>query len=119
MKTAIIIEHEDGLNRQQVQRLVSKALQAYRAEDQTDKDVRVCEPDFSERHKLDWSMRKDAIAVWWCLGDIEAQAEDMEIELTEDQMLAILSKLEHRHDAHIGVNWEVVRVRIAMESAGI
>ena len=55
----------------------------------------------------------------WHPMDIESVAEDMEIELTEDQVLEVMEIIVRRHDANIGINWDVIGSAIdyVLESA--
>jgi hypothetical protein len=48
------------------------------------------------------------IAIKWCTQDILWQADNLDVELTEDQADDILESLEHNHDATIGINWDVI-----------
>ena len=48
------------------------------------------------------------IAIKWCTEDVLYQADNLGIELTEDQADDILESLEHKHDATIGINWDVI-----------
>jgi len=48
------------------------------------------------------------IEIKWSTEDILAQAENLDIELTEDQADEILESLEDNHDANIGINWDVI-----------
>ena len=51
----------------------------------------------------------DAIAVVWLLDDVICTAEEMGYTLTEEQARDILAEISHRHDATIGINWEVIQ----------
>ena len=55
----------------------------------------------------------------WDASDIESVAEDMEVELTEDQILEVMEIIARRHDANIGINWDVIGSAIdyVLESA--
>ena len=48
------------------------------------------------------------IAIKWCTQDILWQADNLDVELTEDQADDILESLENNHDATIGINWDVI-----------
>lgn len=55
----------------------------------------------------------------WHPMDVESVAEDMEVELTDDQVHEVLEILARRHDANIGINWDVIGSAIdyVLESA--
>lgn len=48
--------------------------------------------------------------IWW-IDDIQERAIQMHREpLTDKQASEILQLIKHRHDANIGVNWEVIDI---------
>ena len=55
----------------------------------------------------------------WHPMDVESVADDMEVELTEDQVLEVMEIIVRRHDANIGINWDVIGSAIdyVLESA--
>lgn len=46
----------------------------------------------------------DEIAIIWSAADVLTIRED----LTPDQALEVLQRAEHKHDATIGINWDVL-----------
>ena len=52
------------------------------------------------------------IEIKWCTEDVIWQADNMDIELTEEQADDILYDLAHYHDASIGINWDVISFHI-------
>jgi hypothetical protein len=52
------------------------------------------------------------IAIKWSTEDILYTAENMEINLTEEEADKILEKLEYYHDAELGINWKVIEIYI-------
>jgi hypothetical protein len=48
------------------------------------------------------------IEIKWNTDDVIMQADAMNIELTEEQADDILESLENKHDANIGINWDVI-----------
>ena len=48
------------------------------------------------------------ISITWHIEDIKGQ----DSSLTDDQAREILHELKHRHDANIGINWEVIDIYI-------
>jgi hypothetical protein len=50
----------------------------------------------------------DQISIVWCTEDVLHTAKEMDIELTTDQAREILGLLDRKHDAEIGINWDVI-----------
>lgn len=46
----------------------------------------------------------DKIAITWCIEDVKEIAED----LTDDECREVLQLAENKHDATIGINWDVL-----------
>jgi hypothetical protein len=44
----------------------------------------------------------------WHIEDVIEQAENMNIELTENQALEVLYEIAKYHDCNIGINWLVI-----------
>ena len=49
-------------------------------------------------------LQDDEIAIVWSAEDVKQECE----WLTDEQALDVLQAIEHRHDACIGINWEVI-----------
>ena len=49
-------------------------------------------------------LQDDEIAIVWSAEDVKQECE----WLTDDESCDVLNALEHRHDACIGINWEVI-----------
>ena len=56
---------------------------------------------------------KDEMHVVWNIQDIYDQAEDDGIELDSNQAQEILASLHQKHDASVGINWDVISAAIA------
>jgi hypothetical protein len=54
------------------------------------------------------------IACFWTKEDIEYQAKQDSIELTEEDVETIADNIERNFDATIGVNWDVISAHIYM-----
>lgn len=52
------------------------------------------------------------IEIRWSTEDVLGKAEEMDIELTEEQADVILDNIERYHDASIGINWDVIEYHI-------
>lgn len=52
------------------------------------------------------------IEIRWSTEDVLMQADNMNIELTEEQADDILDNIEHHHDACVGINWDVIEFHI-------
>ena len=48
----------------------------------------------------------------WSVDDIQMQAEQMDIELTDEQAQHVLDAVDHRFDACMGINWDVIACHI-------
>jgi len=48
------------------------------------------------------------ITIKWSTDDVLGVAENMDIELTEQEADKILENLEYYHDAELGINWLVI-----------
>jgi len=57
---------------------------------------------------LDQIGKGNVIASIWMIDDVRCQAEDRDIEITDDQCRDVLSCLDGNHDASIGINWDVI-----------
>jgi len=56
------------------------------------------------------------VMVFWNEDDVRKSAEDLEIELTDDQITNILYNLEAKFDASIGINWDTIEEAIQFET---
>jgi len=54
------------------------------------------------------------ISINWSVEDVLAQAEQDEVEITAQEAKEILQWIDNKHDASIGVNWDVISVYIGM-----
>jgi acyl-homoserine lactone acylase PvdQ len=52
------------------------------------------------------------IEIRWSTEDVLMKAEEMDIELTEEQADIILDNIERHHDACVGINWDVIDYHI-------
>ena len=52
------------------------------------------------------------IALVWDIWDIHRKAEEMGVELTDEQAQDILDTIYADHDASVGVNWDVIETNI-------
>jgi hypothetical protein len=48
------------------------------------------------------------IKIVWSTDDVLIKANEMDIELTETEADTILETLEEKHDASIGICWDVI-----------
>lgn len=51
---------------------------------------------------------KDEIRIIWTTNDVLGVSQDLGIELTIDEARDILGLMERKHDASIGINWDVI-----------
>lgn len=57
------------------------------------------------------------IQVYWTEEDIRARQDEDE-PLTDEQVKNIRDSIERRHDANLGINWEVIDIFIDDELEG-
>jgi len=62
-----------------------------------------------------YDQEREILDCIWLEDDVFVKAEDMEIELTRNQMKNIISNMENKHDAEVGVNWDVIEYWIDQE----
>lgn len=55
----------------------------------------------------------------WHTEDVIEYAKDMGHEITEDQAVEILHRMARRHDANVGINWEVIGFHVDMLLEGV
>lgn len=55
----------------------------------------------------------DKIDITWTTDDVLAQANEDGVELTQEEAREILADLRRRHDASIGINWQVISTHIS------
>ena len=55
---------------------------------------------------------KTVLTVKWCIEDVIQSAKQRNIKLTKKEASDVLSLAEHRHDASIGINWDVLDYHI-------
>ena len=62
------------------------------------------------------SKNGDTIAIYWDIDDVKATAWNMRecINLTDDMARNILADIDRRHDACIGVSWDVIETHIEL-----
>ena len=48
------------------------------------------------------------ISIKWSTDDVLGVAENMDIELTEEEADKILDELEYYHDAQLGICWAII-----------
>jgi len=59
----------------------------------------------------------EAIVIIWCATDVKERAKEKGIELTQEKVKNILESMKRRHDACIGINWDVIDTHIDFEGA--
>ena len=52
------------------------------------------------------------LIITWCIEDVICLAQDREYPMTptREQAMAVLDVADRRHDANIGINWDVLAV---------
>jgi hypothetical protein len=57
---------------------------------------------------LDDIGKGNVIASIWMIEDVQGRAEESGYFLTDDECRDVLSYLNNKHDACIGINWDVI-----------
>ena len=67
--------------------------------------------------KACWS---DQIAIVWALQDVLDQARQLKVNITKAQAREVLHRLQEKHDANQGINWDILDyyIREVREVAG-
>ena len=55
---------------------------------------------------------QDQISIVWIVDDVAERCQEIGVFLTLDQKREVLRRLERKHDAEIGINWDVIDVKI-------
>jgi hypothetical protein len=69
------------------------------------------QPEITLEQAINVMINNGYIRHFWCEEDIIQQAEVMGIELTDDEINDVMSKLEDT-DADIGINWDTISAAI-------
>lgn len=56
----------------------------------------------------------DVIAIIWSIEDVIYCGEELGVMITDEEARDLLSIIQHRHDAEIGVSWVVIETHIEM-----
>ena len=87
-------------------------------EDESDHAANVADISLTERAYNEMADKDGFICIRWGWQDVESRANDRDISLTKDQCMDILMYADRRHDACIGISWDVLDVYIDMEISG-
>lgn len=49
-----------------------------------------------------------SITIKWYTDDVVWRAEEMDIQLTQEEAYKILKIIEKNHDPEVGINWNVI-----------
>lgn len=71
----------------------------------------------SEQYYNDQADKDGFICFRWGWTDVQDRAKENDIELTKDQSMDILMEAHRRHDANIGISWDVLDVYIEMRDS--
>ena len=61
------------------------------------------------------TLEDDEIAIVWSVADVL----DISPDLTHDQALDVLHRVDRKHDATIGINWDVIDCHASMLYPGV
>ena len=75
------------------------------------KQITVTVPDHVSEHEaqdgIDRLYGDDWMAVWWHMLDVQERADEMGIEISDEQAREILHTAKKYHDSFTGINWDV------------
>ena len=54
------------------------------------------------------------LCIVWQVDDVLYRADELGIEITEEEAEEILNVMNHHHDACIGINWDVIDCHLQM-----
>ena len=64
--------------------------------------------DDLERRYKQQIIEGNVLASVWTDEDVQGRADEMEIELSKEQIQDVLSLLDSKHDASVGINWDTI-----------
>tara|TARA_B100000035_G_scaffold84545_1_gene71017 strand:+ start:423 stop:620 length:198 start_codon:yes stop_codon:yes gene_type:complete len=50
----------------------------------------------------------ETISIIWHVDDVLAQASQRDIKISREKAIDLLHRMDAKHDANIGINWEVI-----------
>jgi len=61
-------------------------------------------------HDEDVINKENSISIGWCIKDIRYAMNDREdkVDISDEECMDILSMIERRHDANIGITWDTI-----------
>lgn len=82
--------------------------------------IPVLEPEMAIKQAVECMQKswEDKIAVVWCVHDVKSMTiagSDLDAEdswMTDEEARDILREMDNRHDASIGINWDVIEVYV-------
>jgi hypothetical protein len=64
--------------------------------------------EYIERLKS-WYKDDDVLALAiWCADDVRSRAEEMEIDITDEQVDDVLSYVDNKQDCSLGITWDTL-----------
>lgn len=61
-----------------------------------------------EHLKKNYGLKDNIAYDIWTEDDVNEQAENMNIELTDDEIVKVLDMVNSSKDANVGINWDVI-----------
>mgnify|MGYP003654194346 CR=1 FL=1 len=67
----------------------------------------------NKRNTMEWK-DKDTISLQWCVLDVKQQLKDRgkKEKLNVEECRAVLGRCLHRHDATMGLSWDIMDIHI-------
>jgi hypothetical protein len=100
--TGNAVVYEEDLSEEQFEKLEDEKAECELCCGESDNNLYV----FTAKNNFSNNGEKaeDQITVSWCVDDIK----EVRADLTTEQCREVLQKLDYKHDASIGINWEVI-----------
>ena len=73
---------------------------------QRDEYIKICREWLEAKMTKKIEIADDEIAIIWSVEDIKTQCP----WLSDDDAYEVLCRLDHKHDASIGINWDVIDI---------
>lgn len=77
----------------------------------TDDQTHNVQPEITLEQAIETMIKHGYIRHFWHEEDIRIQADNMDIELTDDELNHVMTMLEDT-DANLGINWDTIQIAI-------
>lgn len=70
--------------------------------------------DEKAQYELDRAVSNNWISLWWHISDVQECVGNDYSPMSDEDARDILEKIDHRHDANNGVNWDTINCYVDM-----